>query len=348
MIFTGYSLLAYFIENNSKSPFEEKDYPLLFIKESEITSKNYTYSLGKIIDDKFERELFIKQSKNFNSDSLLSLNTENEVYDHLKNNTGVFPFLVEKIHFDIHKNLLILKYYNIKEENFLSTYTPNSSASLAQKLSTILAEFHSALLLEVDKENPYFLQVKPRILYLTKDELINNENIRKINSTIKITSNLRSKRNVDMLNSVLPHLSAIEFKQDTVIHNDIRIENFLKNESDIKLIDWELACWGDKYWDMACLFAMFLQKTDNEQWRAYTKNALKIIWQNYHQVRQLSYTDSDLRKIIQFIGIKAIETRLEKEGADIESIFVDMIISPETVVYNNINIWETIQTAKAS
>lgn len=346
MIFTGYSLFAYFIDN--KRLLQVPDFSSLFIKESAKTSKNYTYTLGRFVDNKFQKELFIKQSKDFNSDSLLSINIESEVYKCLENNNSVTDFLVKKVIFDSYHNLLILKYDKIKEENLFFIYNARTSSLLAQKLSIILATFHCALVQEIDKDNPFFFQRKPGIFAITNEELAKEKNIRKINLIIKIGCKPRSKETILILKSILPYLSTIQYCQDTIIHNDIRYDNFIEGEKGIKLIDWELACWGDKYWDLASLFILFLQKSGSELWRGYTRNALGIIWHTYHAIREFTPTDDDLKKIIRFIGLKILENQIEMEKDEVDLKIADMIINPEIALCNEINIWETIKNSKMS
>jgi aminoglycoside phosphotransferase (APT) family kinase protein len=53
------------------------------------------------------------------------------------------------------------------------------------------------------------------------------------------------------------------WKEETIIHNDIRFDNFLiyglkNSKKKVKLIDLELACVGDPRWDVASIFGEFL------------------------------------------------------------------------------------------
>lgn len=346
MIFTGYTLFAYFLQN-SKDYLPESPYLKRFIKEEPITSKNYIYILGVLDEGRFKPGLFIKQSKNFDSRNLLALNTENDAYDNITKVQALQGLFLEKLDFIKDINLLVLKYTEGEsaDTGFL-IYTCDVAQNLAKSLSTTLALFHLHLTQVINKNNPNFLLFKPEIFSLTKEYIDNVDKIRAMNLKIKVSSKIPSTNVINLLAKIHPYLSEIDFKQDTLIHNDIRYPNFFKDSgaSTYKLLDWELACWGDKYWDLAALFDMFLQKSLTPNWLNYTQKAIVEVWNNYHSIMNIIPTDDDLIRLIQFVGLNRIANQLAQENDDLDPELVDLITTPQTAEYRHTNIWKTIKT----
>ena len=60
---------------------------------------------------------------------------------------------------------------------------------------------------------------------------------------------------------LLQRLSS-EWKATTLIHFDLKYDNLLvvasPEKTTIKIIDWELAAWGDPGWDVGCIFGAYL------------------------------------------------------------------------------------------
>lgn len=346
MIFTGYTLLTYFLQNK-KDYFPTVPVHKLFIKENLSTSKNYIYILGLRDGVEFKRLLFVKQSKSFDSANLLALNTENEVYERIAESPELIALSLQKLDFDTNINLLVLAHSNGEDaKDVFLTYTAESSFELAVGLSTALAKFHIHLPSLIKKDNPNFLIFKPAIFSLTNEHLKNIEKIREMNAKVKVSTRILSPVIVGYLDKIYPFLGQISFAQDTLIHNDMRPSNFFREQSDthFKLIDWELACWGDKYWDLAGLLDMFLEKTQSINWLGYTKDAIVNVWDNYHKIIGVKPDDKALLKTIQFVGLNRLDRQIHDNDDDIDSMLVNLVTNPEETEYRNINIWRLIKS----
>ncbi len=44
----------------------------------------------------------------------------------------------------------------------------------------------------------------------------------------------------------------------SLVHNDLRLDNFVLSRQKVRIVDWELAGWGEPAWDVGCLLAEFL------------------------------------------------------------------------------------------
>jgi len=128
----------------------------------------------------------------------------------------------------------------------------------------------------------------------------------------------------------------LEWREDTVIHGDIKSDNVLvvppvdaDGEAQVRLVDWELAQVGDPAWDVAGTlqdFVMFwllsvpgdAMSADEMTTRAgYPLRALhpglRAFWRAYRAASGLSRADADalLRRAVRYSGARLIQSAFE-------------------------------------
>lgn len=126
-----------------------------------------------------------------------------------------------------------------------------------------------------------------------------------------------------------------EWRTDAVIHSDIKWDNcLLCKESDgspkLKVVDWEMADWGDSCWDIAAIFSAYLSFWVQSlpanglgnpgalvgQARFPIERmqpAIRSFWSTYRESRGLLPTASSqlLRRAVRYAGARNIQTAFE-------------------------------------
>jgi aminoglycoside phosphotransferase (APT) family kinase protein len=133
---------------------------------------------------------------------------------------------------------------------------------------------------------------------------------------------------------ILDQLAA-EWKFESLIHGDIKWDNCVLVPSDdgkvtLKLVDWELADWGDPCWDVAAIFSAFLvfwiqsiplmpggdvtQAMAQAQYPIEKMQpAINAFWRAYTDERQLqgSAAQALLRRSVLLCGARTVQTAYE-------------------------------------
>jgi len=129
-----------------------------------------------------------------------------------------------------------------------------------------------------------------------------------------------------------------EWKEETLIHGDLRWDNCHvvrqpsgRRKTAMKIVDWELAGWGDPCWDVAMVFSEYLtfwllsapmaKDTPPEKLFSLTKRplrevqkALEVFRQAY--ARRMGWDQAEARtrffKAVRFLGARLIHTTFEQ------------------------------------
>jgi Ser/Thr protein kinase RdoA (MazF antagonist) len=126
-----------------------------------------------------------------------------------------------------------------------------------------------------------------------------------------------------------------EWRSDAVIHSDIKWDNcLLCTDTDgsptLKVVDWEMADWGDSCWDVAAIFSAYLSFWVQSlpanglanpsalvgQTRFPIERmqpAIRTFWSTYQECRGLSRQASSdlLRRSVRYAGARNIQTAFE-------------------------------------
>jgi thiamine kinase-like enzyme len=128
------------------------------------------------------------------------------------------------------------------------------------------------------------------------------------------------------------------WRTETVIHSDIKWDNFLVAETvkarqapQLKLVDWELACPGDPRWDVAAVFNDYLStwlnsipitgQTPPERYMELARfplsrmqPALRAFWQEYARGLQLDsrQTEAWFLAAVRYAGARLVQTTYEQ------------------------------------
>ena len=128
---------------------------------------------------------------------------------------------------------------------------------------------------------------------------------------------------------------ASEWKFESLIHGDIKWDNFVliptgPEAVTLKLVDWELADWGDPSWDVAAIFSAFIvfwiqsipltPGTPTETAMAQAQfpiekmqPAIEAFWTAYCETMQLDAVTARaiLRRSVLYCGARTIQTAYE-------------------------------------
>lgn len=133
---------------------------------------------------------------------------------------------------------------------------------------------------------------------------------------------------------ILDQLAA-GWKQETLIHGDIKWDNCVlvprqDDKVELKLVDWELADWGDPCWDVAAIFSAFIvfwiQSLPVGPGQGVTRAirmtqfpiermqpAMREFWRAYSEQLSLSRQEARelLRRAVLYCGARTIQTVYE-------------------------------------
>jgi thiamine kinase-like enzyme len=270
------------------------------------------------------------------SDRAQTIKHETKVYQFLQSIPGVdtINFLPKYYAYDPEQCLLIVEllpntqsleeYYHLHKK---------LSQTLAKKLGKVLGAFHF-LTSKDEVRNLYrqqFSSSLPSILYFHQPGIGIFRNASSANiELVKIVQN--SPEFCEFLDLIIQ-----EWKSETLIHGDIRWDNCCAYSSsavgrrkDIKIVDWELASWGDPCWDVGTVFSEFLKfwlfsmpvssSIPLEQCLQLARYPIKTIqpatrsfWQSYIQQMNLDKTEADewLYRSVRYAGVKLLQSIFE-------------------------------------
>ena len=138
------------------------------------------------------------------------------------------------------------------------------------------------------------------------------------------------------------------WRPNALIHGDLKWEHCLlieddKNFGSLRVIDWELATFGDSAWDIACIISdMILNmqfKTEGGSKnvsKALQSEEVKIFLQNYAKERVIG--DHLLKHTSSYLGVRLFQTALELTtvyGWESRESNVDILLSMAVDIFND-------------
>ena len=200
----------------------------------------------------------------------------------------------------------------------------------------------------------------------------NAENILNFSRKTWVLSNLSKEKEWEQSPQLKKHIENVQkkiiisgmkqandqWKSDALIHGDLKWEHCIvtgnKEASFLKLIDWELATYGDSAWDIACVISdIVLDQQYMKQTHVKTipeilqsKN-IDILLKSYCQERACS--DNFLERVSIFCGARLFQTYLElisAYGWDNKESKANLLLLMSIDIFNNLDIFLSILRQK--
>jgi len=207
--------------------------------------------------------LFLKQIKNWDQQSILTLQYEATCYGLAQNDpdfAGLIPLMPKYYWFDPSQYILVIELLD-NSENLADYHTRlgHFPADVAALIGKRLGEFHREIGPKVkngakdskfQKRIPWILNLhQTNPAFLDPLSAANSQLIGILQRYPEFPSHLNSLQN--------------EYKFSALIHGDIKWENCVvyKNggeELQVKIVDWELADIGDPCWDAGAIFQSYI------------------------------------------------------------------------------------------
>lgn len=270
------------------------------------------------------------------SDRAQTITHEANVYQFLQSipAVNIIGFLPKYYTYDSENRILVVELLPKAQSLEEYYYRHNKlSQTLAKKLGNILGAFHF-LTCKEEVCNLYYQRFSsslPSILYLHQPGVGIFRNASSANiELVKIVQS--SPELCEFLDLIIQ-----EWQSETLIHGDIRWDNCCTYSSsavgrrkDIKIVDWELASWGDPCWDVGTVFSEFLKfwlfsipissSLPIEQCLHLARYpiekmqpAIRCFWQSYIQQMNLDKNKADeyLFRSVRYSGVKLLQSIFE-------------------------------------
>jgi thiamine kinase-like enzyme len=257
MVLTTKNIVHYLLERGLLTRESVVDGDLCIV---ESTRRNRNYKVIRRQNPGY----FVKQVQTFDQQAIASLRCESSCYWLAKNDRdfrALAPLLPGYYDFDAGANVLVLDLLSGSES--LTEYhrrTGEFSVQSAESLARILATYHRGIPASARKSSMEgtFPQRVPWIL--------------SIDQLNPAGTGMMSGGNTQIVGIIqrYPEFRAsletlrAQWAAECLIHGDVKWENCLtlanngKDQQDLKLIDWELADFGDPCWDVGAVFQAYL------------------------------------------------------------------------------------------
>jgi hypothetical protein len=313
MILTGENIVHYLIDRNILSAESVVDGDLIVM---DMTRRNRNFKILR----KGEAGYFVKQVKNYEPSALSSLTREAQSYwlaKYAAGFKGISSLMPRLIDYDTNGSILITELFP-GFENLTEMYQRlgNFPLPIASSLGASLGAYHREVDLareDVDARKvfprglPWILTITPQFIRQAKATDANHQQF------------------FTILEQYPEFLGAIErlragWQVNSLIHGDMKWDNCIVYEDEVKIIDWELADLGDYAWDAGSIFQNFLTLwVGYEAAEAGTtrmdamQSAMAAFWKAYAEKMSL---DKDARAVLlekccQLAAIRMIQTGYE-------------------------------------
>ena len=297
------------------------------IRIRDVTSRNLNYQVSSSL-----HSYMIKQG--ISPETRIAIKREADFYKYIdkkgdKRLASLFP---DFYYFDPKYYILIIEMISeAQNARFYYSRSKNFSARLASTMGSILGILHSNTEEESRKTLDQFTssrEWKAPFFHLNALKHLSGASI----SVMKILQEYPE------FSKVFKDINK-DWREEAIIHNDIRFDNFLfykeKNSNSnsklkVKLIDLELACLGDPRWDVASIFGEFLSQWvlsmpvvpgihphEYMKMAVYRiqamKPAMRSFWHRYSLTRQFedSISNQFLLSSTNYISMKLISSAFE-------------------------------------
>lgn len=251
MILTAENIAHYLIDRNILSAESVVDGDLMVV---DMTRRNRNFKVLR----KNEPGFFVKQVKNYDAPSLSSLTREAQSYWLAKYDpgfSGISNLMPRLIHYDLQRNILVVElfpgYENLSEMHMRVGKFP---VSVATSLGSSLGRYHKEVDLTKDGVEarkvfpsalPWMLTINLPYVQQMKNADANHHQFFSI-----------LEQHGEFLDSIRQLRE--EWQVNSLIHGDMKWDNCIVYNDELKIIDWELADLGDSAWDAGSIFQTWL------------------------------------------------------------------------------------------
>lgn len=327
MIITAENIVHYLTDRDFISPESVVDGDFLVV---DMSRRNRNFKIIR----KQDKGYFLKQVKNYDPQSISSLNREAHSY-HLAQTEpgfkGIEELMPRLIHYDTDRHILMLELFpgseNLSEMHTRLGSFPNH---IALSLGTSLGIYHRDINRTIDsvRQKKLFPEALPWMLTM------NAQYIQQIKNTDPGYYQFFSiiDRYPEFLTSIEQLRSGWEI--NSLIHGDMKWDNCIvykegaPGDLKLKIIDWELADLGDSSWDVGAVFQTFISlwvmsipstgENDPSRSARYKiedmQPAIKSFWNAY--VATMSFDEASqtalLEKCSKYAAVRMIQTVYEQ------------------------------------
>jgi thiamine kinase-like enzyme len=333
MILTKHNLIHYLLDKNLLD--------MESVMQGEYTVRNNdSRNCNLQVNKEYNKSnYFVKQIRATEAEKIDTLRTEAACYmlTHKKGSTIALKEFLPKFYlFDRRNHILIteqikdvinLHEYYFTHFNFINT--------IPEKLANILASLHKPEVIQSIQQQPEedkikFRNIKPWVFSIAERPVeywASQAPSAEQQAMLLILKNPDFCRLLNAVNSL--------WQPNALVHHDVKFTNFLvplhaENQAieSVKLIDWELADYGDAAWDIACMVQSYLHvwaSTDIPDQELQAQGSIQKVsltqvqlciqqfWKQYvvqaHIPLPQQYTL--LLKVVNFTALKLIHTCFE-------------------------------------
>lgn len=329
MLLTGFDLPHYLLDKGFLE-YEEVFNQGLSIKSA--SSRN----TGFIVNGDQQNGLFVKQVRSFDQEKIETLRAEATCYWLAQNDedyANLKDFLPRFHYFDQNNNILIVEHI-AGSQDLHNFYQENKVYPLpiAKRIAALLASYHQNIFQSVREKRSFQLFRKsvppPFIMFGEQMKFVKPRNEAEQQMQQLIVDQKGFTEEVARIKQ--------EWQTSSLIHGDIKPNNFLINRDclktgnyDLRLIDWEIADLGDPCWDVAAVFQAYLlvwlmedaHRPENETSDGHQQGiqlehlqpSMIEFWKTYCQLMQYAAAEQEkvLRKTTQYCAVKLLHTCFE-------------------------------------
>jgi Ser/Thr protein kinase RdoA (MazF antagonist) len=205
--------------------------------------------------------LFVKQPREMQLEALLRLHREAACYESARDDPMLRRLMPRLITYDAARHVLILELLadaeSLRDRHVReNTFPVEIGRTLGESLG--LYHAHTASILEDEAMRSLFPRLTPAVLKLQAGGFAAVSQFHQIGRVLSAVIHQHPE-----FQSLLDALGA-EWRRDTLVHGDLRLENVLvlpetRDGLDFRIVDWELADLGDAAWDVGAVLQSFLR-----------------------------------------------------------------------------------------
>lgn len=316
MLFNEFALCHYLLENGFLNRQQLVDQQVRIVR---LFSRNRNFKV--LVNE--GTGFLVKQPKLSFYLSKSDLKKEADIYWLAYNDedfSSLGNFIPKFYHYDVHVQVLITGLVepavNLHEYHSM---TNEYSEKIAYRQAEILTALHTISLKKIDnKKSSSLFTNKPAWLFNIESEDgwwggRKSEANRQLRDLVK--------SNVDFIKCIRE--AKEKWKVKCLVHNDIRWTNFLVKENnaesiEIRLIDWELANFGDPCWDVAGIlqayFSYWILQYDGDPFQLLKmKPAISSFTNAYIDLMKLEQEAAHqmLQMSMEFTGVRMVQSCIE-------------------------------------
>jgi len=332
MIVTAENIVHYLTDKNfiTSESVVDGDFSVL-----DMTRRNRNFKIIR----KQNRGYFVKQVKNYDSQSINSLTREAQSYYLAQNDPsfiGIAELMPRLVHYDPVRNILILELFpeseNLSEMHLRLGVFPNYIATSLGKSLGIYHRDVSNTINEV-RAKKIFPEALPWMLTMNQQYILQ---IKNADPNFYLFFSI-----IDKYPEFLSSIERLrdEWRVNSLIHGDMKWDNCIvykegddaKENLKLKIIDWELADLGDSAWDVGAVFQTYLSlwvmsipgagqnnPQRSEQFAKYKiedlQPAIRSFWNAYAAIMSFDKTSQTalLEKCSKYAAVRMIQTVYEQ------------------------------------